>query len=412
MIQSSDFYNKLSRLESARQTGVNNLAIKGVTVANNASIPTVMSKILTVQTTSIQTQNTTINTNGNVVIIAAELPNTIIKLYDGDTLIDTQTTNATYGGPVTFTISSSAQKTYTVKAFNNDTQLWQNTITVNGIGTYNCKSGKAFADYTPAEVNTAAKNHYAQYMWSAGDSRNITTVGSSKKWVIAGFEHDNKTAGGKAGLTMVMESYTGSTYKHNNTNDNTIGWEGSLIRQNGLKVGDIVYKRASVADSTSGTYYVFDTVQDDWVEKTLPDDYVANEVYYTQEVASADGAFITGLPDWKDYMVSVLKPTADAGTGYKKIIKSSDHVFLLSDCEVFGNERRYSSRYSRYEYEGEQYEYFKNKYSDGKIRLGSGWWLRSPYSGGAATFCSCHNGGYVDTVNASSTSYARLAFCL
>ena len=67
---------------------------------------------------------------------------------------------------------------------------------------------KAFANYTPAEVNTASKNHYAKYMWSVGDSRNITTLGSLKNWVIMGFEHDNLADGsGKAGITMGMQSY-------------------------------------------------------------------------------------------------------------------------------------------------------------------------------------------------------------
>ena len=413
-VQSSDFYNKLSRLESARQTGITNLGIKGITVASGTSIPTIMARILTIPTTSITTIQQNLSTNGDAIIVAAELPGVTLTLKDAsDNVLATQSTDATYGGAVTFALNSSAQATYTIVATDSgNNELWTNTITVNGIGVYNCKSGKAFANYTAAEVNTAAKNHYAQYMWSVGDSRNITTIGSSKKWVIAGFEHDTKASGGgKAGITMIMQSYTGSTYKHYNSNVNNIGWEGSLIRQNGLKVGDIYYTRETgLTSSSEGTYYAFDSATEEWVAKELPTDWDSTEVYYSQHIAAADGAFITGLSDWASYMVPVIKKTADAGSGYKKIIHSTDNVFLLSDGEIFGNSDRYST-YSKYALEGEQYEYFK-KFTDIKIRLGSTYWLRSPYSGSATSFCCVDSYGNVSGSGASNTTYARLAFCL
>ena len=346
-------------------------------------------------------------------IRTAELPNTTIKLYnESSTLLDTKTTDATLGGYVIFDIETSG--TYTINAYDsNETLLWTNTVIVTDIGLYNCKTGKAFADYAPAEVNTASKNHYAKYMWSVGDSRNITTLGSSKNWVIMGFEHDNLSDGsGKAGITMGMHSYTDSSYKHNNTNDNKIGWEGSLIRQNCLKSGDVYYTiDTTVTSETIGTYYVYNSTTNVWDTKTLPTDYNASDKYYTITTLASDGAFVSGIPDWNSYFVQVLKETADAGMGYSKIIKSKDTVFLFSDVEVFGNSNRYS-RYSQYELEGIQYDYFKNDFSDGKVRPGSACWLRSPYSGSATGFCYIGNGGYVDNGYASGAGYARLGFCL
>lgn len=415
MIEDSEFYSKLSALESARQTGISNLTKQGVRISKNASIPSVATKILEMPNSVIETQKTTIYANGSAVIIAAELPNVTIGLYDADgSLLQSKTTDATYGGPVTFTLTSTTANTYTIKAHDSElNELWSNTLTIDGVGVYNCKTGKAFADYTPEEVNKAAKNHYAQYMWSVGDTRTITTIGTSKTWVIGGFEHDVLADGSNetAGMTLIMKDYTTASYKHHTSNDNTIGWEGSTIRKNGLRAGDVYYTRTSVTNTTEGVYYVYDTELDMFESRTLPDDYSETEVYYTQSTQESDGAYITGLPDFADYIVRVLKETADAGSGYKKIIKSMDNVFLLSDAEVFGNNNRYS-KYSQYELEGQQYDYYKNNFTDGKVRASYSWWLRSPCSSSATYFCCVGSSGYVSYNLASSSTCARLAFCL
>lgn len=412
MIESSEFYSRLNRLEAARVEGISNLATKGVTISPSASIPTIVDRILSI---SGNTTNTTIETNGNAIIIAAELPGISLVLKNSqEEIITTKTTDTEIGGAVTFELDSSDKETYTITALNSDgTELWANTITIDGVGVYYCKTGKAFNDYTPEEINLAAKNHYAKYMWSVGDVKDITILGASKPFLIAGFDHDEKADGtGKAGLTLIMQTYTNSSYKHHSSNNNKIGWEGSLIRQNCLKVGDLYYLRdESVTSTTEGIRYVYDTETNTWLEKSLPTDYDANEYYYTQNTMIEDGAYIAGLPDFANYIVPVIKQTADAGKDYNKIIKSIDQMFLLSDGEVFGNSGRYS-KYSQYELEGEQYEFFKNNFTDGKVRTSTSWWLRSPYSGYATSFCYVNSSGYVSANYASYGYYARLGFCL
>lgn len=352
--------------------------------------------------------------SSNKQIIVAELPNTTIELRSsGGTLLDTETTHSINGGLVTFAVTSIG--TYTVIAKDSsDVELWTNTITIDNDGVYNCKTGKAFADYTPAEVNTAAKNGYAQYMWSVGDSRTISTLGSNRLWVIAGFNHDNRADGlGKANLSMVMQSATAATYRHNTVNANNVGWEGSLIRQNGLKSGDSYYLvDATVTSETTGTFYIYDDTSDTWVEKTLPSEYESTSVYYTKTTLSADGAFIAGLADWDSYMLPVIKETANAGatTAFKYFIKSKDRVWIPSDAEVFGSENRYNN-YSRYQSEGQQYDYFKEN-KENRFALGSSAWLRSPYSGYSYNFCIITNTGYITTNTATTTNATRLGFCL
>lgn len=360
---------------------------------------------------SIPYAPTTLNGVANVVL--AEMPNVTIKMEtESGVLVDSKTTNATNGGSVSFSVTTYGNYRFTAYDSENN-QLWTKLFGVPSGGIYNCKVGKPFADYTDEEVNKAAKNDYAKIMWSVEDERTTTIMGTSKKIHIADFNHYKKTDGtGYCGLVLEMNDYTSSGYKHNNTNDNTIGWEGSLIRQNGLADGDYYYTRATVDETTTGTYYAHDELTNVWNEKTLPADYDTEEYYYTRNTKSGDGAFLTGIPAFKDYIVQVETATADAGLKYKKIIISKDRVFTPSDGEVFGNSKRYSSRYSQYEKEGQQLDYYKNNYSDGKIRSSGNWWLRSPSSGSDTFFCCVSGIGYVTNDSASNTYCVRLVFCL
>ncbi|MGN1221782.1 MAG: DUF6273 domain-containing protein [Christensenellales bacterium] len=353
-----------------------------------------------------------VNLTGAANVLVAEMPNVTITMEDeSGNIIDTKTTNATVGGAVTFSTENFGNYRFTATDSDSNV-IWTKLFSVPNAGLHYCKVGKAFTDYTPAEINLAAKNDYAKIMWSVGDTISITTIGSKKTYHIAGFNHYAKADGsGYCGLVLEMNDYTNSSYKHNATNDNTIGWEGSLIRQNGLAAGDVYYLRATVDSATEGTYYVYDEFAKDWVEKALPSEYDETEIYYTKNTLEADGAFITGLPDWKDYIVQVETATADAGSGFKKIIVSKDRVFLPSDAEVFGSNNRYS-KYSQYDLEGQQYDYYKNNWSDGKVRASGSWWLRSPCSGSATSFCCVVNSGCVSSNNASFGNYARLVFCL
>ena len=350
-----------------------------------------------------------VNLQGVANVILAEMPNVTITMEDeAGNVIESKTTNATLGGSVAFSISEFGNYRFT--AYNSEgVELWSKLFGVPSAGIYNCKVGKAFADYTDEEMFLAIDNDYAKFMWSVEDERTTTTMGSNTVWQIYGFNIARLAdgSGEYSHMSLIMKKYTSASYKHNSSNDNTIGWEGSLIRQNGLAAGDVYYTRATVDANTTGDYYVYDEMANEWVLKSLPLEYDETEVYYTQNVVAEDGAFITGIPAWKDHIKQVEVPTADAGSGYKKIIISKDRVTIPSDGEVLGNEKRYS-RYSQYELEGEQKDFFKNNYTDSKIRLGGSWWLRSPSSGYGSHFCYVDNGGNVYSTSASSGFKARL----
>ena len=106
-------------------------------------------------------------------IVVGELPDTIIELYDGATLLDTKIILYT---KITFDISE--PKTYTIKAIQDSAEVWTQDVIVNEIGIYICKSGKPLTDYTKEELSTLCQNKMISTMFSLKDKWKFTQVGS------------------------------------------------------------------------------------------------------------------------------------------------------------------------------------------------------------------------------------------
>lgn len=368
-------------------------------------------------------------TSGQATIVVAELPNTTIKVFtQSGTLVSSKTTNSTTGGTLTFSVT--AGNNYVVSAYNSSgAELWTRTMGVVNAGSNLCKPNKLLEDYTWAEINTAAKNGYADFMFHIWDSKKLATfMGSTtdtyRKAYIIGFNHDLKVSGGNAGITFMLER-TSSSYKHWNTsatNDNGISWVGSLIRANCMKSGETRYIfDKSVTSETEGTYYTHDANTGTFIQKTLPADFEEGVKYYTAETLTADGAFIAGLPtEMLNYIVQVKKKTwgGYGGTVLNStnaneddvIIETKDWMFIPSDCEVFGNKNRYT-KYSKFAEEGETYEAFK-EYNENRFWCSYNRWLRSPSLSSSSTFCFWISSGYVNYSSASSACSCPLCFCL
>lgn len=385
-----------------------------VTVANtNVSLPELTAGV------------NSIPSGGNSYKIkTAELPNITIELYgEDDALIESKNTG-TSGGAVEFSLNTAG--TYILKAKNSEsTQVWTNTVTISDMGVYNVKTGKALDEYTWDEIKTASEGGYAKYMWSLGDTKDLSafmgqTSTSYTRATIIGFDHDDLASGsGKAGITFKLP-YTSSSYKHwdnSNANVNGISWVGSLIRSNCLKSNEdqYVYDTA-VTSSTEGTYYTLNDDNETFTQVTLPTDYVEGTKYYAKTTLETDGAFIAGLPTDLSAVIKQVTKLTWGGRGGDKtssdntIIKTKDWLFLLADGEVFGNENRYGT-YSKYNLEGEQYEYYK-EYAENKLRFGTNQWLRSPTPSHTHGFASWSSTGCVSNYTASSTLRVALCFCI
>lgn len=407
MATQQDVFNEIQKIKNA-------IIAKGgtITQANiNVSLPELVDGVESIPEGG---------SGASISIIAAELADTTLELYGSDgSLLDTQSTGT--GGLVEFVVSETG--TYTIKASKDGEELWTNTITVDEIGVYNCKTGKALNDYTWAEIETAGNGGYAEYMWSVGDYKDLTsfmgqTTSTYTRAIILGFNHDDKADGtGKASITFKLP-YASSTYAHRSASgSNGVSWVGSLIRQNALKSGESYYLYdTSVTSSTEGTYYTYDADTNDFVEVTLPDAYDSSTKYYTKTTLTEDGAYIAGLPE--EITSYIKQVTKNTWTGYYgtssssdgTIIKTNDWLFLLSDGEVFGNDNRYAS-YSKYTAEGEQYKYFK-EYAENKLRYGYSQWLRSPNVSYGSNVCYWTNYGYVYSGNASNSVRVALCFCI
>lgn len=421
MITSSEFYGQLNKYEAARQKAITNLRFKGVDINEAAILDEVANNILSIQ------QNYELN--GDAVILTAELANITITLKDDtDTVVESKNTGVD-GGVITFIVPNT-EMTYTLIATDsNEEELWTNTITVNGTGTYNCKVGKTLADYTWEEVKEAGVKNLAKYMWNVGDEKKIesfmgSTTAARTTFIIAGFNHDIKVEGG-FGITFLMKSQTSSAYQYfsdSNTNSNGVSWVGSLIRRNCLREGEDYYVfDRTVTSSTSGTFYVWDNTNKVFAEKTLPADFAENTKYYTKESMDVNGAFWNGLSsDITPHIAQVKKKTwggyggavtnSTTANADSTIIETSDWLFTVSDSEVFGDSERINN-YSKYALEGAQYDYFK-AYQEGRLNRSDNSWTRSPYVSNSGSACYWNSSGYVISNITSDSLRLVLGFCL
>lgn len=226
---------------------------------------------------------------------------------------------------------------------------------------------KTLEQQTWAEISQVAKAGEAANYWKVGDTKSLQFNGTQYVVQIIGFNHDDVTDSAtygrtKAGVTFQFgkanESATAgmyaTTYKMNNSNTNSGGWESCLMRTS-----------------------------------TMPE----MKGYLPTELQSL--------------IVKVNKKTSEGNQG-TNIKTSQDDLWLLSEIEIFGK-----TTYS-VAGEGEQYKFYKDGNSTVRYRSGSTdrWWERSPYSSNSALFCGVNYYGSAGYNNASYTRGVSFGFCL
>jgi hypothetical protein len=198
---------------------------------------------------------------------------------------------------------------------------------------------------------TAASNYIEQhgltaedieeiFEWRVGDSKNVVVNAQTRALRILGFNHDNRTTGGKAGISLeIAPSMYNVNLAMNTTSTNDGGWESSNMR--------------------------------------------------TTHMAT----ILTQLPtDLRSAIKRVIKPTATSGNN-PTLINSQDDLWLLSTSEVFGVNQSSAPG------EGARYLFWTvNSTNASRIKHnppGSAqwWWLRSPWAGGGYDFAVVDSGG-------------------
>ena len=228
------------------------------------------------------------------------------------------------------------------------------------------KPKPTFADSDWATISELSETGQAQTFFSVGDEKTISlTTGEQVTLVILGFDHDDLTGGGKAGMTIGMKNLLETTYRMNATGTNAGGWDESEMRT-----------------STMAT-------------------------------------LLSQLPSDLQGVIKQVNKKATTGGGSTNITTSADKLWLLANVEVTGTTG------TGYADEGEQYEYWKTV-KDGAsatdrvkyLSNGNGsrysWWMRSPYraNNNTMSFFMVQSTGSMDPMNASQPKGVYFGFCV
>lgn len=242
-------------------------------------------------------------------------------------------------------------------------RTWKGTtktvsFTVEVIGIVYCYPftvGNDLESTTWADISSISELGLAQQYFKVGDQKSITVNGVKYQTRIIGFNHDNLTSGGKAGITFQMVDCLNTTYNMESSNINTNGWLNCAMRKTHLRT----------------------TI---W------------------------GQLESSLKS----VIKTVNKLASAGNQSATIQTAQDTLFLLSEVEIFGK-----VTYSKAG-EGSQYAYYAAGNSTIKKVNGSAdsWWERSPYGSASTAFCHVHSDGAAYRNAASNTSGVAFGFCV
>lgn len=239
----------------------------------------------------------------------------------------------------------------------------------------------SFSKASWGQIAALSEGGSASKYFSVGDEKTIElTTGEEITLVILGFNHDDLTGGGKAGITIGMKNLLATTYKMNSSNTNAGGWNGSAMRT-----------------STMAT-------------------------------------LLSQLPADLRNVIKQVNKKATAGSQSTTITTSVDKLFLFALAELASKTGLENStgtsiknNAATYEQEGTQYEYFKNTVGDADIykacpalvkKLSNGggsahiWWLRSPILGSSTSFWCVIPSGGVSNHAASYSDGVSFGFCV
>lgn len=242
-------------------------------------------------------------------------------------------------------------------------RTWKGTtktvsFTVEVIGIVYCYPftvGNDLESTSWADISTISEFGLAQQYFKVGDQKSIMVNGVKYQTRIIGFNHDNLTSGGKAGITFQMVDCLNTTYNMESSNINTNGWLNCAMRKTHLRT----------------------TI---W------------------------GQLESSLKS----VIKTVNKLASAGNQSATIQTAQDTLFLLSEIEIFGK-----ITYSKAG-EGSQYAYYAAGNSTIKKVNGSAdyWWERSPRGSNSTTFCHVNSDGTASDNDASGTNGVAFGFCV
>ena len=226
-------------------------------------------------------------------------------------------------------------------------------VTIDAIAVFKTALLPDLSSCSWAAISAASEGGVADKCFNIGDTKTFTVNNVSYTAVIIGFNHDEKTAGGTAGITFQMKDCLANKYQMEASDINTNGWKGCAMRN-----------RMS-----------------------------------------------TFLSQLNSDLKAVIKPVnkkTSAGNKLTTIDTTIDSLFLLSEIEIFGATTNSKAG------EGSQYEYYQSGNSRVKTVNGSAssWWERSPYGSDSTCFCTVGSNGNAYSYGASNSYGVAFGFCI
>ncbi len=263
------------------------------------------------------------------------------------------------------------------------TKIGDGITTWDRLALFQTKSEPNFSTDSWEAINQYAESGTAQEIYHVGDEKIIElSTGEQITLVILGFNHDDKSDGGKAGITIGMKDILSVKYKWNkvsysggNTGGTIEGWQGCELR----------------------------TI-------TLPN-------------------LFSQLPTDLTNVIKAVNKKTSAGNNSTDIVITSDKLWMFSLVEIYSStalkrtgEENIRYAVETYIEEGEQYEYWRinigeqqdPKNSADKLHKKGVWWLRSAQIHSAMHVYAwyMHTLGRVGYTNAWSEHGILFAFCV
>lgn len=229
-----------------------------------------------------------------------------------------------------------------------------NAIIVDSVKQYHTTIADSILENNSWEIiSKISESGKASSLWSAGDTKNITIDGVTYPVQIIGFNHDDKTTGGTAGITFQLVDCLNTIYAMNSSDTNVGGWKSSALR-------------------------------------------------------SRMSTFLSQLDEDLQSVIKPVNKLVSVGNKTSTIETVSDKLFLLSEVEIFG------SKTCSFAGEGSQYDWYKAGNTKIKKVNGSAknWWERSPHSSNTTFFCHVGDNGGAGYSSASYGLGVSFAFCV
>lgn len=272
---------------------------------------------------------------------------------------------------------------------------------------------KSFSEATWAEIAELSEAGRASSVFNVGDEKQITlTTGETITMVILGFDHDDLTSGGKAGITLGMKNCLSTSYAMNDDYTNEGGWKASKMRTEtmdmlyGYLPSDVklvikpvdkvtaLYESSGALDTTSDKLFLFS-------QKEI----MGNNMYST----TSQNSFPNEGEQYEYYKNAPI-PTPKSGTGSFSVLEGTG-CFYTTDTAVA---QKYDNRFGQEKSTSKNvyYNYNNAKALGDSATTASIWWLRSPYYDNSNYFCYVNNNGYSSSNNANYAGGVAFGFCI